>query len=368
MSTKKDKFSAQDIRFMRLAIKLARAKKGFTGDNPSVGCVIVKKNQIISIGQTGLNGRPHAETNAINNSFQNLSGSKMYVTLEPCTHYGQTPPCTKSIIKSGIDEVIYSINDIDKKVKGKSFKILNKKNIKVKRGLLKNEVKKLYKSYLVNRLNKMPYITGKIAVSKNNLIYSENQKRITNKFSEKLTHFLRYKNDAILITGKTLNIDNPRLTCRLKGYEKFSPKKIILDRKLEIASKSYIFKNAKTEPTIIFHNSKNKNKLKILKKQKIHLIRSDLKGKNSFYLKDILKKIYYLGVRSLLIEGGDKITNSFIKNNLFNEFYLFKSPNKLSKKKKYSSFTSLKLLNKKYDKTPKIRFKLFNDIITIYEK
>ena len=91
-------------------------------------------------------------------------------------------------------------------------------------------------------------------------------------------------------------------------------------------------------------------------------------GVVSTTLKDILKKIYHLGIRSLLIEGGDKITNSFIKNNLFNEFYLFKSPNKLSKKKKYSSFTSLKLLNKKYDKTPKIRFKLFNDIITIYEK
>ena len=368
MSTKKDKFSAQDIKFMRLAIKLAREKKGLTGDNPSVGCVIVKKNQIISIGQTGLNGRPHAETNAINNSFQNLSGSKMYVTLEPCNHYGQTPPCTNNIIKSGIGEVIYSINDIDKKVKGKSFKIFNKKNIKVKKGLLKDEVKKLYKSYLVNRLNKMPYITGKIAVSKNNLIYSENKKRITNKFSEKLTHFLRYKNDGILITGKTLNIDNPRLTCRLKGYEKFSPKKIILDRELNIDPKSYIFKNAKTEPTIIFHNSKNKNKLKILKKQRFHLIRSNLKRKNSFYLKNILKRLYHLGIRNLLIEGGDKITNSFIKNNLFNEFYLFKSPNKLSKQKKYSSFTSLKLLNRKYDRKSKIRFRLFNDIITIYEK
>ena len=142
MSTKKDKFSTQDIKFMRLAIKLARARKGLTGDNPSVGCVIVKKSQIVSIGQTGLNGRPHAETNAINNSFQNLSGSKMYITLEPCTHYGQTPPCTNSIIESGIDEVIYSINDIDNKVKGKSFKILNKKNIKVRRGLLKDEAKK----------------------------------------------------------------------------------------------------------------------------------------------------------------------------------------------------------------------------------
>ena len=130
MSTKKDKFSLKDKNYMKIAIDLAKARKGLTGENPSVGCVIVKNDKIISIGQTGYNGRPHAESNAINSSFQNLTGSKMYVTLEPCNHYGKTPPCTKSIIKSGIKEVIYSINDIDKKVKGKSFKIFKKNNIK----------------------------------------------------------------------------------------------------------------------------------------------------------------------------------------------------------------------------------------------
>ena len=126
MSTKKDKFSLKDKNYMKLAINLAKVRKGLTGENPSVGCVIVKNDRIISIGQTGINGRPHAEFNAINNSFDNLSGSKMYVTLEPCNHYGKTPPCTKKIIKSGIKVVFYSINAIDDKVKGKSFNILIK--------------------------------------------------------------------------------------------------------------------------------------------------------------------------------------------------------------------------------------------------
>ena len=139
MSTKKDKYSSKDKNYMRIAFNLAMARKGLTGDNPSVGCVIVKNDKIISVGQTGYDGRPHAETNAINNSFQSLLGAKMYVTLEPCNHYGETPPCTNSIIKSGINEVFYSINDIDKKVSGKSFKILRKNNIKVKRGLLKKK-------------------------------------------------------------------------------------------------------------------------------------------------------------------------------------------------------------------------------------
>jgi len=140
MSTKKDNFSTKDKNYMKLAINLARARNGMTGENPSVGCVIVKNDKIISIGQTGFNGRPHAETNAISNSSQSLIGSKIYITLEPCNHYGKTPPCTSSIIKNGIKEVFYSINDIDKKVKGKSYKILSKENIKVKKGLLKKKL------------------------------------------------------------------------------------------------------------------------------------------------------------------------------------------------------------------------------------
>ena len=204
MSTKKDKFTVKDKRYMHLALNLASARKGLTGENPSVGCLIVKNDKIISIGQTGYRGRPHAEYNAIKNSVEDLKGSKMYVSLEPCNHYGKTPPCTNIIIRSGISEIIYSLDDIDKKVRGKSYKILSKRKIKVKRGLLKHEAKNLYDSYRVNRLNKMPYITAKIAVSKNRLIYSKGTKRITDLNSDKFTHYLRFKNDSILISSKTL--------------------------------------------------------------------------------------------------------------------------------------------------------------------
>ena len=199
MSTKKDKFSKKDIDYMSLALNLARSRHGLTGDNPSVGCVIVKNDQIISIGQTNFNGRPHAEYNAIKNSYENLKGSKMYITLEPCNHYSLTPPCTNEIIKKKISEVFYSIEDIDKKVKGKSYKILTSKGIKVHKGLLKKEAKDFYTPYFYNRKNKIPFVTGKIAVSKNDLIYSKNTKRITDKYSDNITHFLRYKNDSLLI-------------------------------------------------------------------------------------------------------------------------------------------------------------------------
>ena len=152
MSTKKNKFNQKDHYYMNLALNLARDKSGLTGPNPSVGCVIVKNDEIISIGQTGKNGRPHAEYNAIKSCKENLKGSKMYVSLEPCTHYGKTPPCSNIIIKSKIKEVIFPIIDVDNKTKAKSFKIFKSKNIKVKCGILEKEAKKIYKPYIYNRV------------------------------------------------------------------------------------------------------------------------------------------------------------------------------------------------------------------------
>jgi diaminohydroxyphosphoribosylaminopyrimidine deaminase/5-amino-6-(5-phosphoribosylamino)uracil reductase len=368
MSTKKDKFSSKDKDYMKLALNLASAREGLTGENPSVGCLIVKNDKIISIGQTGFNGRPHAEYNAIKNSVEKLKGSKMYVTLEPCNHYGKTPPCTNGIIKSGISEIIYAMDDIDKKVKGKSFNILSNKKIKVKKDLLKNEAKNFYSSYIVNRIKKLPYVTGKIAVSNNKLIYSKGAKKITHKSSDKLTHFLRYKNDSIMISFKTLNIDNPKLNCRLKGFEKFSPRRIILDKNLEINLNSYISKSAKKGNTIIFHNSSNYKKIQLLKKKGITPIKCKIDNKKLFNLKTILKKLYNLGTRNLLVEGGDKITKNLIKNRLIDKFYLFKSSKNLLVNKKHQVFTSFSMLNRKYKKKSKISSKLVKDNITIYKR
>ena len=368
MSSKKDKFTLKDKNYMNLALNLASARKGLTGVNPSVGCLIVKNDKIISIGQTGFEGRPHAEHNAINNSLEKLKGSKMYVTLEPCNHYGKTPPCTNSIIKSGISEVIYGMDDIDKKVKGKSFKILSNKKIKVKKGLLKDEVKNLYDTYIVNRIKKLPYVTGKIAISKNRLIYSEGIKRITDKSSDKLTHYLRHKNDSIMISSKTLNTDNPKLNCRLKGFEKFSPRRIILDRNLKMKINSYIFKSANKNNTIVFHNSSDNKKIKILKKKGITLIKSKVDGNRLFDLRIIVKKLYALGTRNLLVEGGDKITKNLIENRLIDKFYLFQSAKKLPSTAKKIVFTSFSILNSKYKKKTKMSSKLVKDNITIYKR
>jgi len=368
MSTRKDKFSKKDKKYMSLALTLASANHGLTGENPSVGCVIVKSDEIISIGQTGYNGRPHAEHNAIKNSIETLEGSTMYVTLEPCNHYGKTPPCTKEIIKNKLNRVIYSVEDVDKKVKGKSFKIFVSKNIIVKKGLLSKEVNNFYKPYFINRKNKMPYVTGKIAVSKNDLIYSKGTKKITDVHSNKLTHFLRYRNDSLMITYKTLNEDNPRLDCRLEGLNKFSPKRIILDNNLEMNIKSYIFRTANKNNTVIFYNKADKSKTSIFKKQGIKLIKSSLLKNEDFDIKLILMKLYSLGCRNLLVEGGNDLSRSFIKKRLFNNFYLFKSPNSLSKLVPYKEFNCFKDLSQKYKNKNKINTKLGKDLITLYNK
>jgi diaminohydroxyphosphoribosylaminopyrimidine deaminase/5-amino-6-(5-phosphoribosylamino)uracil reductase len=333
-----------------------------------VGCLIIKNDRIISIGQTGFNGRPHAEKNAIDNSFQNLKGSKMYVSLEPCNHYGKTPPCTKSIIKSGIKELFYSINDIDKKVKGKSYKILSRKNIKVKKGLLNKEALDVYDSYIINRKLKLPYVTAKIAISKNKLIYSEGIKRITSEASDKISHFLRFKNDAIMISSKTLNIDNPKLNCRLEGFEGFSPKRIILDRDLDINLNTYIFRSTKKNNTIIFHNSLNKPKIRVLEKKGIILSRIKLNDKKKLDLKTVLRKLFFLGIGNLLVEGGDQLTRNMLNHKLIDRFYLFKSPKILSKNKDHVSFSSSDILRKKYRIKSKIISNLAKDNITIYKR
>jgi diaminohydroxyphosphoribosylaminopyrimidine deaminase / 5-amino-6-(5-phosphoribosylamino)uracil reductase len=366
MSTKKDKFSSKDKLYMELALDLAKIRKGLTGTNPSVGCVIVKDDIIISIGQTSIYGRPHAEFNAIKDCNENLKGSTMYVTLEPCNHYGVSPPCTKLIIKSKINEVIYSIIDIDKKVSGKTKKILSSKKIKVKTGLLKKQIKLFYESYIFNRKEKLPYITGKIAISKNNLIYSKSNKKITNKLSDKFTHYLRYKNDSILISYKTLNKDNPKLNCRLKNLKKFSPKRIILDNKLELNKKSYLYKTANKKNTIVFYNEAKKSKIIDFKNNQIDLIKSKINKYKKFDIIMILKKLYNLGSRNILIEGGNDLTNYLLKKKLYNQFYLFKSSKKLSKTIDFKEFTGLKILKKTYKNKVKLKSNFGKDKVTLH--
>jgi diaminohydroxyphosphoribosylaminopyrimidine deaminase/5-amino-6-(5-phosphoribosylamino)uracil reductase len=368
MSTKKDKFNHKDHFYMNLALNLARERIGLTSENPSVGCVIVKNDEVISFGQTGFNGRPHAEYNAIKSCKKNLKDAKIYISLEPCTHYGKTSPCSDVIIRSKIKEVVFSIIDPDIRTKSRSFKIFKAKKIKVKFGLLEKEAKRIYKPYIYNKNKKLPFVTGKLAISKDKFIYSRKQKKITNEYSDSISHLLRYRNDSILITSKTLNTDNPRLDCRIEGLSNCSSKRIILDRNLSIKKNSYIFKTSNKKNTIIFYNKSPRKKFNLLYKKGVKLIQFDTNNKNFFNLKLLLKKIYSLGCRNLLVEGGKTLTNSFLKHNIFNQFYLFQSSNKFGKTAKLNVYSELNQLSYKYKKKSKLNSFTGDDIIYLYSK
>ena len=177
---------------------------------------------------------------------------------------------------------------------------------------------------------------------------------------------MRYQNDCILITHKTLNKDNPRLNCRLKGMEKFSPKRIILDNKLNTKTNSYIIKSSNNKNTLIFYNKADKSKISKFKRKGIILIKSKVNRDNRFDIREILKKLYNFGCRNLLIEGGNDLTNSLLKKKIFNKFYLLKSPKNLSKNSEYLKFSGMKTLNQKYKTKINLNLNLRKDRITLY--
>ena len=319
MSSKKDKSNNLDNYFMGIAMNLAKERIGLTGLNPSVGCLIVKNNTILSFGQTGFKGRPHAETVAISKCKKNeLKDSSIYITMEPCTHYGKTPPCTNQIIKSKFKRVIYSINDIDKRTSNKAYR------------LLKSESKIIYKNYFQHKKNKKPFIAAKIACSSDYYI-SSNNKFITNQHSRDVSHILRYNFDSILISSKTANADNSKLSCRINGLENFSPKRLIIDKNLKINKKWPVITDKNKNNTIIFHSTKDKKKLRYFKLRGIRLSYTDLDSNNNIDLKKVFSTVYNFGIGSIIIEGGKELTKSVLKDKLINEFYLFKSKKNLGK-------------------------------------
>ena len=364
MSLKKDNYKPLDKKIMNFAINLADNNKYLTGTNPSVGCVIVKKNKILSFATTNNGGRPHAESIALSKNKYN-NGSTLYSTLEPCSHHGKTPPCTNAIIKNKVKKVYYSIEDKDFRTFNKTKKILKSKNIKAKSGLQKNKVYNLYKEYNYIRSNKAPYITGKIACS-SNLNILQNKSPITNEHSRNVSHLLRFQNHAILTSYKTVNTDNPKLNCRLNGLEKFSPKVIVIDKNLKIKLNSYLIKNSKKNKLIIFHCSKNNSKIKFLKKSGIKLIFQKCENNSYLNLKKITQKIYKLGLHRLLIESGKDLMTNFLNENLLNEFYFFKSDKFISNRNKINVSSLIKMINKYYKNKKKINTYLGNDTLTHY--
>ena len=261
----------KDFFYIKLAYQQAEINLGSTGTNPSVGVVVVKNSSVISSGFTSLNGRPHAESNALKKKLD-YKNSDLFVTLEPCSHYGKTTPCTKKIISKKINRVVFSINDIDPRSKNLASKELKRKKINIRKFILKSFAKNFYESYFTQHSKELPFIDGKLAVSKDFFSNSKKDKWITNKKSRKLGNFLRSKYDCLLTTSKTINDDNPLLNCRIEGLEKKSPDIFILDRLFNIKKNSTIFKKNKMNIHILT-TANNISKEKFFRKKGISVIK-----------------------------------------------------------------------------------------------
>ncbi len=335
MSTSQNK----DSQFLKLAFYQAEINLGSTSSNPSVGCVIVKNDSVISSGRTSYNGRPHAEANALNKNI-NFNGSKIYVTLEPCSHYGKTPPCVKKIINKKLHNVIFSINDLDIRSRNLAHKNLKKKKIKVKKFILKKYGEKFYKSYFLQSLKQIPFIDAKLAISNDYLTIDNKKKWITNIRSRKVGNFLRSQYDCILSTAATINYDNSMLNCRIESLEKKSPAVIIIDRSFKIKKNLKIFKD-KSRDIFIFTQQNDFFKEKYFNKIGVNIVKLKKTENSKNDMLDVYHFLKQLGFNRILIESGIKYINEVLKYNLIKNFYLFKSSLNLKKNGKNNASSNL---------------------------
>ena len=314
--------------YLDLAYQLAEKNLGKTGLNPSVGALVVKDDSVISSGITSHGGRPHAELNALS-KIKNCAGASLYTSLEPCVHYGKSPPCTKIISKKKIKKVYFGSYDPDIRSYRKAKSILAKKGINVKKIESKN-YKNFYRSYFINKKLNIPFVSAKIALSNDFLSINSKKKWITNESSRKIVHFLRSRYDCILSTSKTINLDNSLLNCRIDGLDKFKPDLFIIDLNLKLKKNLLLNKIINKRKTFIITNKSNIKKVGIYKKKGYKFIfLKALKDKKDFIL--LYKKIYKLGYSRVLLEAGLIFLNTVIKDKLINNLYLFKSNRNLKK-------------------------------------
>jgi diaminohydroxyphosphoribosylaminopyrimidine deaminase / 5-amino-6-(5-phosphoribosylamino)uracil reductase len=318
-----------DEYYMGRCLDLAIKGKGSVSPNPLVGCVIVKNGKIIAEGYHKEFGGPHAEVNA-SKKCTDISGSTVYVNLEPCSYYGKTPPCTDLLIKSNVKRVICGTLDPNPKVNGKGFLTLKKAGIETKTGILKKECEKINERFFKYISTGYPFITLKIAQTLDSKISSgKNDKNgITSLESRKIVHQLRAEYDAILVGSNTIKKDNPELTIRhIKGRQ---PKRIVICSKLDIKPGSIILNDEFTDKTILI-TSTNAYKQKSgfvesLIKKEVRIYPFEMEKNGLLPLKQILLFLAKNKISSILVEGGQRIFTSFMINGLYDKIHIFISP------------------------------------------
>ena len=309
-------------KYMDLAIRLAEKGKGLTSPNPMVGCIIVKRGRIVGKGWHKKAGTEHAEILAIQDAGKKAINSTMYVNLEPCSHWGRTPPCTERIVEAGVREVIIGTEDPNPLVDG--FKELKFRGLKTKIGILEKESKKLNEAYIKYMKTKKPFIIIKVAMSADGRIATKtgDSKYITSKEARAYVHHLRTEVDAVMVGLNTVLRDNPELTPRLvKGKDSM---KIVVDSTLKIPKNCNLMKNP--AKLIVATTSKaSKNMIKKLQQKGVTIIIT--KSKNGMVdLQDLVKQLGRHEIASIMIEGGSELNSTAIKAGVVDKIFIFTAP------------------------------------------
>ncbi|MBA7510940.1 Riboflavin biosynthesis protein RibD [subsurface metagenome] len=316
-----------ELQFMQKAITLARKGSFRVSPNPKVGCVLVKKGKIISQGSHQHFGGAHAEINALREAGVRAKGSTMYINLEPCHHYGKTPPCTEAIIEAGVKEIVVGIVDPNPLVNGKGLKELKAKGIKIKLGMLREECAKLNEPYIKYITRGLPFVILKSAMSLDGKIATPkgDSKWITSEASRKYVKTLRSQVDAILVGIDTVLQDNPGL---LSNHSKKRPIRVILDSHLRIPLDARVL-NSRAPTIVVTQNGVDKKRIGNLEARGVEVLRIPRWRKHpqrGLDLKFLMKKLAKRGITSILIEGGGKVNASALEMGLVDKVLFFIAP------------------------------------------
>lgn len=322
---------ATDLRFMRLALTLGRRGQGRTWPNPAVGAVIVKDSVIVGRGWTQPGGRPHAEPVALAQAGEAARGATLYVTLEPCSHFGKSPPCADAIIAAGIARVVAAIEDPNPDVAGQGHARLRAAGIRVDVGLCAGEAARDHAGHFRRIRDKRPHVLLKLAVSPDDKIAAAGHKpvAVTAGMVRARVHLLRAQCDAVLVGIGTVKADDPELTCRLPGMAKRSPVRVVLDRALRISGNSKLVHSARTTPLWVMTSDLSEAPAAMaLGAAGAQVLRVPVTTAPppGLDLLAVLHRLAEKGITKLLVEGGSKVASSFVAAGLVDEVWLFRGP------------------------------------------
>lgn len=317
-----------DEKYMKRALELSKKGSGYTNPNPLVGAVIVKDGRIIGEGYHELYGSHHAEVNAFRNATEDVRGATMYVTLEPCSHYGKTPPCANAIVEKGIKKVVICLKDPNPLVSGGGIRILEKNGIEVVTGVLEEEGRKINEIFLKYITTKLPFCIMKTAMTLDGKIaaYTGDSKWITGETSRQYVHELRHRVAAIMVGIGTILTDDPMLTARLdKGIGK-DPIRIIADSCARIPLEAKVLNIESKAKTIIAVTEKApKDKIKLLKEKGAEVISTPIKSQG-IDLTYLMKVLGEKKIDSVLLEGGSTLNYSAINEEIVDKVLTFIAP------------------------------------------